>query len=321
MDTDVKQLLDRAWHAYSVGKPFMSDVEFDVLAEAYEYEGFTEGTISKKANHRFQMYSLQKVFDDDPAPSTIQVYKTIETLKLDGAAISLYYSRGQLVKGITRGDGIEGEDITEKVYNISSIPQMVDQLDNHQIDGEIVCSNNTENSRNFASGALHTKDIDEFINEKSKKLTFIAYRVMPMTLTDFYEEDMMCLYNYGFNTVIHLNDYDNYPTDGKVIRINNNEIYGKLGTTAKHPRGAYARKLSSDVAIEETELLEVKWQVGKSGKVTPVAIFSEIIIDDARINRATLHNVGFIEDMGLEIGDTILVTRSGGIIPKVLGKL
>jgi len=321
LDTDANQLLDRAWLAYSQGEPFMTDAEFDTLAEIYNYESFTEGTILKKATHKFQMYSLQKVFDEDPAPNSISG-KTIETLKLDGAAISLYYSNGNLVKGITRGDGIEGEDITEKVYSIPTIPNIVPQLSAYQIDGEIVCSKEIENSRNFASGALHTKSINEFKTEKAKKLHFLAYRVSPF-LTDDYEEDMMCLFNYGFDTVLHIPGLEPYwfPTDGKVIRINDNATYAKLGFTAKHPRGAYARKLSSDVEIKETELLEVKWQVGKSGKVTPVAIFSEIVIDDAKINRATLHNVGFIEDMGLEIGDIILVTRSGGIIPKVLGKL
>jgi DNA ligase (NAD+) len=113
---------------------------------------------------------------------------------------------------------------------------------------------------------------------------------------------------------------DFFPTDGQVTRLNDNATYKELGYTAKHPRGAYARKLRSDVAIEETVLLDVLWQVGRTGAVTPVAIFEDIVIDDAVINRATLHNAGFLQNMQLEIGDLILVTRSGGIIPKVLGK-
>ena len=132
---------------------------------------------------------------------------------------------------------------------------------------------------------------------------------------------MGLLQKEGFNTVLNIPEEHKYPTDGVVYRLDSNEEFSKLGHTSKHPRGAYARKLSSDVEIKETKLLEVVWQVGSSGKVTPVANFEEVVIDDAKITRATLHNPGFIEDMDLSIGDTLLVTRSGGVIPKVLGKL
>ena len=132
---------------------------------------------------------------------------------------------------------------------------------------------------------------------------------------------MMQLEEYGFLTILdgqYCREF--FRTDGTVIRLNNNGDYARLGYTAKHPRGAYARKLSSDVEIVETVLLEVIWQVGRTGQVTPVAVFEDIVIDDAVINRATLHNVGILNELDLEIGDLILVTRSGGIIPKVLGK-
>ena len=323
---NVINLLNRATIAYHQGEPFLSDDEYDALVDKFEDVPFTEGKIRKKAIHLFPMYSLQKVFDEDETPSTMQgIYtlqgETIESAKLDGAAISLLYEDGSLVKGITRGDGIEGEDITDKVYLIPSIPHCITGKGKIQITGEIVVAKEIENARNFASGALHTKSNKEFIEEKANHLIFIAYGIQPFRYSTYLEDMEGLEACYGFLTILDTEYCEKFfRTDGTVFRINNNTDFNNLGYTAKHPRGAYARKLSSDVAIEETPLLDVTWQVGRTGAVTPVAHFEEIIIDDARINRATLHNAGFLQNMDLEIGDLILVTRSGGIIPKVLGK-
>lgn len=316
---NVETLLTRAWEAYAKGEPFLTDEEFDALALKYNYTKFTEGMLGNKAKHAFPMYSLQKVFDDESSP--LPNGETVKSVKLDGAAISLLYEDGILVQALTRGDGIEGEDITNNIYHIETIPKAIPLSGILQVTGEIVCSKKIENARNFASGALRTKSLEEFKKEKASKLIFIAYGANPFP-TDFYNKDMELLEKFGFLSILdsqYCNEF--FRTDGTVFRLNSNFLYTSLGYTAKHPRGAYARKLSSDVAIEETVLLEVKWQVGRTGQVTPVAIFEEITIDDAKINRATLHNPGFIKEMDLEIGDVILVTRSGGIIPKVLGKV
>lgn len=314
---NVKNLLTRAWIAYAKGNPFMTDAEFDALASSYGFDSITEGEPEKKAKHAHRMYSLQKVFDDDPSPLENDL-NVIQTPKLDGAAISLYYGEdGVLVHGITRGDGIEGEDITDKVYLLPNVPKQI-ELRYVQISGEIVVPKDTENARNYASGALHLKSATEF-KQRAKYMKFIAYAITPYINTT-YNDDLNLLITQGFATVYD-NGLNDYRQDGTVFRLNDNKAYENAGYTAKHPRGAYARKQSSDVAIKETVLQEVIWQVGRSGKITPVAIFDEIVIDDAKINRATLNNVGFIEEMQLEIGDVILVTRSGGIIPKVLGKV
>lgn len=316
---NIENFLNRAWEAYAKGEPFLTDPEFDALASKYNYTRFTEGVLSRKARHAFPMYSLQKVFDEEPSPLP-QNEETIETPKLDGAAISLIYEDGVLVQGCTRGDGIEGEDITRNVYHIDTIPKKV-HTSIIQVTGEVVCSKEIENARNYAAGAIKTLDVNEFKEKKAAHLVFIAYGLQPY-IGNQYIDDLYFLERYKFLTILD-KDYCKafFRTDGTVYRLNNNSLYDELGFTAKHPRGAYARKLSSDVEIKETVLLDVKWQVGRSGKVTPVAIFEEIVIDDARINKATLNNVGFIKDMELEIGDIILVTRSGGIIPKVLGKV
>ena len=166
------------------------------------------------------------------------------------------------------------------------------------------------------SGALHLKDLEEFL---TRKLVFVAYGVQP-ALSNSYSSDMLSLSKYGFN-VVTIGTWEEYPQDGKVVRVDDNQLYTNLGFTDKHPRGALAIKRRKDVVIVPTKLLDVTWQVGKGGKVTPVATFEPVVIEDANITRATLHNPGFIEELNLSIGDTILITRSGGIIPKVVGKL
>ena len=199
---------------------------------------------------------------------------------------------------------------------MDSVPKTIKVPGVVQIAGEVVTklSSKVENRRNFASGAIRLKNPDEFPKDD---LVFIAYSITP-TIGEHYVNDMHMLEDNGFTSVLWAKPSE-YPSDGYVFRINLNHHFNKLGTTAKHYKGAYARKLRSDVEVLETTLREVIWQVGRTGKVTPVAIFDEIVIEDAKITKATLHNAGFIEDMELDIGDTILVTRAGGVIPKVVG--
>jgi len=312
----IKKLLDRAWHAYDSGKPFMSDAAFDTLVAEYGYDDFgSEPDI--KAKHLYKMYSLQKVYDSEPEPSTMQGISVCSP-KLDGAAISLIYVDGTLVNGITRGrDGVEGEDITQNIYHLVQTEIALKSI--VQITGEVVCDKEIDNARNFAAGSVRLKDVEEF-KERAKHLNFIAYGLQPYQC-ETYVEDMHLVEDMRFFTVFSNEIEDQYRMDGEVHRLNDNKLFKELGYTAKHPRGAYARKQSSDVAIVETTLLKVEWGVGRTGKVTPVAIFETINIDDANISRATLNNAGFIEEMELEIGDTILVTRAGGIIPKVIGRV
>ena len=315
---NVIKLLDRANIAYAAGEPFLTDAEFDTLAKKYDYTDFHEGELQKKAKHLFQMYSLQKVYDEEASP--LVPGETIESAKLDGAAISLKYEDGILVQGCTRGDGVEGEDITDKCYLIPTIPNVIQDTGLRQVKGEIVVDKKIENARNFASGALHTKSNKEFIEKKAVHLIFIAYGVEPFIFPT-YKEDMLFLEDFTFLTILDT-EYckEFFRTDGTVFRLNDNALFKAQGYTAKSPRGAYAHKLSSDVAIVETVLLDVTWQVGRTGAITPVGHFEPVVIDDAVITKATLHNVGFLEEMQLELGDLILVTRSGGVIPKVLGR-
>ena len=127
------------------------------------------------------------------------------------------------------------------------------------------------------------------------------------------------LKQWGFNVITEENLDKIFPCDGVVFRVNDNKLFEELGYTAKHPRGAYAKKERQ--AYVETKLVEVEWQVGKSGKVTPVAIIEPVNIDGKVVTRATLNNPGFIEALDLRIGDTIAVRLAGMIIPEIVHKV
>jgi NAD-dependent DNA ligase len=195
------------------------------------------------------------------------------------------------------------------------VPNNINLPGIYQITGEIVAPKHIENARNYAAGSLNLKDVDEF---KTRALSFFAYGVQP-SLELKYDDDLLRLRQLGFGTINETELDKIYPCDGIVFRVNDNAVFLEMGYTAKHPRGAYAKKERAEHV--ETKLIGVEWQVGKSGKVTPVAILEPIMIGDALVSRATLNNPGFIESLGLQIGDTVAVIRSGEIIPCILHKV
>jgi len=312
----IKQYLDQASASYYAGNPFITDEVFDRLADSI---GYTEVGARQHENvkkHFHRMFSLQKFYEDEGA-SPLQGIKDITTTpKLDGAAISLLYVEGNLTQVLTRGDGVEGTDITYKfLARKDLVPLTVPRMGVFQVIGEIVAPKDVPNSRNYAAGSLNLKDLEEF---KTRAISFYAYGVYPSECTTF-SQDMNLLTTQGFETV-YANDLHNiYPCDGLVFRINNNAMFVDMGYTAKHPRAAYAKKDRQEAV--ETELLAVEWQVGKSGKVTPVAILKPVMIGDKEVSRATLNNQGFIETLGICIGDTVAIALAGMIIPQVLHKV
>jgi DNA ligase (NAD+) len=260
------------------------------------------------------MYSLQKSYSSLDNPNYGSEPVTV-TPKLDGAAVSLQYIRGTLSIALTRGDGKQGLDITDNMRFL--VPRHLLPFQGVpiiQITGEVVAPATIKNSRNYAAGALSLHDSDEF---QKRDLTFVAYGVQPYP-TDNFIEDMEYLNASGFETIID-SDYPMFPRDGDVWRIISNKAFEKLGYTSHHPRGAFARKVKQEGIV--TELIDVVWQVGKSGNVSPVAILDPIDIDGARVARATLHNIGIIEDLGLEIGCMVEVIRAGEIIPQVVRRV
>ena len=312
----ITQFLDSASAAYYAGSPFISDEQFDRLADSVGYNKVGAKQHGNVERHLYQMYSLQKFYEDEGQKRPLEGITDLSTTaKLDGAAISLLYVDGNLVRGLTRGDGIEGQLITDKLLAANLVPHQIPYKGVIQITGEIVAPINIENARNYAAGSLNLKDVNEF---KTRALSFFAYSVFP-NLERTYRGDLSTLQSFGFG-VINEPDLDKiFPCDGVVFRVNDNKIFNDMGYTAKHPRGAYARK--ERAAHVETKLLGVEWQVGKSGKVTPVAILEPVYIGDALVSRATLNNPGFIEMLDLQIGDTVAIIRSGEIIPCILHKV
>ena len=262
------------------------------------------------------MFSLQKFYEDEGKANPLSSETNVSySIKLDGAAISILYIEGELSRVLTRGDGKEGTDITEKFIGSNLIPQTLHCDGIVQITGEIAAPKHVPNARNYASGSLSLKDINEF---RTRSIEFFAYGMQP-TQYDTYEEDMDLLKRVGFNTVRDTDLDKVYPTDGLVYRINSNKRFEELGYTSHHPRGAYAKKERSAGAV--TTIKDVVWQVGKSGKVTPVALLEPVLLGDATVSRATLNNIAFIEELDIQIGDSVHVIRSGEIIPCITHKV
>ena len=315
MNKELEAYLRLCNQAYVEGIPLIPDEVYDRLVEntqlANEVGHIEVG--EQRYTHPYQMYSLQKVFHgEDTEPDWFSKHAHIMTTKLDGAAVSLTYIDGELHQALTRGDGKQGLDITDKMRFI--VPRYIRLEGLVQITGELVAPKTIPNARNYASGALNLKDVEEF---KSRDLTFIAYGVQPY-ITDSWLHDMKLLSDTGIESIT-LSDYSMFPNDGKVVRVDSNSIFESLGYTSHHPRGAFALKKRQAGVV--TELLDVEWNVGKSGAVSPVAILSPCIIGDAIVSRATLHNIGYIEALELEIGCNVEVIRSGEIIPRVVRRV
>jgi len=298
--------------AYYSGIPLISDEQYDNLFG----ESATIGRVGYRDDikHAFPMYSLQKHYDEDGEPP-LPLHLCAKTPKLDGAAANLLYIGGEFTRASTRGDGIKGKDITDKLRLL--VPPSIDtHFTVQQIGGEVVGDRTIENSRNQVSGALNVKELSDF-EEKMHLLgiNFVAYSISE-SLNTLYGEDLQQLENAGFSTV--LGKCSNFPTDGTVYRLNRNSEFTKAGFTAKHPRGAFAWKEKQKPVV--TTLLGIDWQVGKSGKVTPVALLEPVMIGDAIISRATLNNMAFIENLELEINCRVEVIRAGEIIPEIIGR-
>ena len=307
----MREFLEHAAKKYYEGKPVISDEQFDMLADVYKFNDVGH-QITDGIPHIYRMYSLQKFFNIEDAPTGKEY---VISPKLDGAAVSLVYVKGELQLALTRGDGIHGKDITDKMQH--KVPLQISGVPAEgvvQITGELVAPKSIPNARNYAAGALNLKDPNEFLE---RNVNFVAYDMQPSHLVRW-TGTMEYLLMYGFATVHHVYE-DVYPTDGKVYRMNENKEFEKQGYTSHHPKGAFALKEKKDGVI--TTLIDVKWQVGKSGVVSPVGILEPVTIGDAIVQKATLHNIDYIKSLNLEIGCKVEVIRSGEIIPRILRRV
>lgn len=313
----VIEFLNNAARHYYNGTPILSDDVFDSLAESVGYSALGAKQHGDVEKHFRRMYSLEKFYEDEVGTKPLAGYRDVTmSPKIDGAAVEHLFIDGVYVRSLTRGDGIEGKVVTDKFMHTKLIPHTINTEHRIvQITGELAAPKHVENARNYAAGALNLGSVDEF---KTRSVEFFAYGVYPY-LTDKFDSDMAYLEKMGFSTVFSKNIAEIYPTDGIVFRINDNSLFEKAGYTAKHPKGAYAKKERGEVV--ETTILDVVWQVGKSGKVTPVAILEPVLVGDATVSRATLNNPGFIEALDLQIGDRVAIRRAGEIIPQVVHKV
>lgn len=307
----------------------------------------------KKVTRQIRMNSLNDAFSKEDLESW---YKRLENYlksnitsdfycdpKMDGLAIELTYKKGMLVLASTRGDGLVGEDVTSNIKTIEAIPLSLTKEEDATVRGEVFLHkkdfekiNSTlekkyANPRNLAAGSI--RQLDPKITAK-RKLDFFAYSLVsdkPKTHQEEYEilNSLGIKTNPGGAVVKTLNDVLEYITqlektresltyeiDGVVVTINDNKVYQSSGIAGKAPRAAIAYKFPAE---ESTTIVEdVVFQVGRTGAVTPVAHLKPVQIKGVTVRHSTLHNFDEIKRLGLMIGDTVIVSRAGDVIPKVL---
>ena len=309
-----------------------------------------------KAKHIKRMWSMEDVFETEGLRKWLErVHKNVDNPtfisepKFDGASMNLRYENGVLTQAITRGDGVTGEDVTENVKTIRSVPLTIPYYDTIEIRGEVVIKvkdfelineerlENGEalfsNPRNAAAGSL--RQLDSKITAKrklffypwglgenslvekllSKKMDFIhslGFLAPPLSHATNTLEEMEKIYH----DIISKRDEIPMMMDGMVIKVDEVLLQEELGYTVKNPRWMCAYKFP---AVEKsTKIKAITLQVGRTGVVTPVAEVEAVDIDGASIERATLHNFEEIERKDIMIGDTVIIIRSGDVIPKII---
>ena len=373
-----EELNQHNYNYYVLDNPTISDFEFDVKLkelqdlEAKHPEYFDEnsptqrvgGTITKNFEtvpHEYRMFSLdnsyskedlldwevrcQKILGDVPLEFTCE-------LKYDGASISILYENGVLKRAVTRGDGFQGDDVTNNIKTIKSVPIKLkgDYPDKFEIRGEIILpfagfekmnqdlieigETPYSNPRNTASGSLKLQDSAEVAK---RPLECLLYTLVGNNLpirTQF--ESLQKAKDWGFKVPNQsvlaknidevfefINYWDThrhtlpYETDGVVVKVNQVQYQEELGYTAKSPRWAMAYKFKAEQV--STVLNSISYQVGRTGAITPVANLEPVQLAGTIVKRASLHNADQIEKLDIRIGDTVFVEKGGEIIPKIVG--
>ena len=385
MDKNLKEILElrkilreHNYNYYVLDEPVISDYEFDALLKKLQSleERFPEfddpnspskrvgGEVTKifqTRKHKFPMYSLdnsyskEDIIDWEKRNHKIlgehKISYTCE-LKYDGASINLYYVNGKLESATTRGDGIEGDEVTANIKTIKSIPLVIDSKDltEFEIRGEVILplagfeKMNVErigagedpyrNPRNTASGSLKLQDSSEVA---SRPLDCLLYQLVAERMPfKTHEEALQFASELGFKIpktikvcsnvdeiIEFINYWDKnrhdlpYETDGIVIKVNDLQFQDELGFTSKSPRWALAYKFKAEQAM--TILNKISYQVGRTGAITPVANLEPVELAGTIVKRASLHNADQIEKLDVRVGDTVYVEKGGEIIPKIVG--
>ena len=312
----------------------------------------------KKITHKIPMLSLGNVFNEDEVRDFDNKIRKLGInpeyvceLKIDGLSVSLLYEKGILKSGATRGDGIIGEDITHNVRTIKSIPIKLKEEIDIEVRGEIYMEKKVldklnkereekgltklQNVRNAAAGSI--RQLDSKIAAKRKLNNFIYHLPNPLDYNiPNHSEALQFMENLGFKVnkenrickdidevidfikekTLKRNDFP-YEIDGIVIKVNNINEQQELGFTSKYPKWATAYKFPSNDVL--TKLTDIIFTVGRTGQITPNAVLEPVLIMGSTVSRATLHNEDFVNNLGLMIGDTVLVHKAGDVIPEVKG--
>lgn len=350
------QELNKASYAY-YGKdsPIMSDKEYDALydelmmiqketgttlagsptqkVQGYVLDGFTKVTHSKP------MLSANKTKDINDIIKFLRDYDWYCSYKLDGLTLVLRYNDGKFVQGITRGNGIIGEDVTEQCKFIDNIPMTIPNKHFFEVRGECVMSwnefkrvNSTldtpySNPRNLAAGTLRNLDLNIL---KQRKLSFVVFEMVHPSFT-WKTEELDYLDSIGFETVRRLTDistsinvskcvekmkpeYYEYPVDGLIFEVNNKEISKQLGSTSHHENCRMALKWKDETY--PTKLINIEWTIGKTGVLTPTIVTEPVEIDGTIVNRASVHNVSIFKQFRFTKGCICNLYKANMIIPQ-----
>lgn len=297
----------------------------------------------QKSVHEYPMLSLDKTKSPDELLKFIGKKQAVMMLKMDGLTVCLTYDNGELVKGESRGDGTIGEDITENVKTFCNIPltipykgklivfgeAIIDYNTFYEINSELVDERKYKNPRNLCSGTVRQLDSKVCSDRKVK---FIAWRLVEGSNSENFLFRLNELENYGFDVVpwqLVSNDilsqlqnmrftaenYD-YPIDGCVVSFTDIPYMESLGATSHHLRGQIAFKFQEDQ--ESSILREIEWSMGKTGNLTPVAIFDPIELSGTTVSRASLHNISIMRDLNIKVGANVTVVKKNEIIPQVI---
>jgi len=378
IETLRRELHDHNYRYYVLSQPSISDYEFDMKLkelqqlEAAHPEFFDPSSPTQRVGsdltkefervaHRYPMLSLGNTYSESEVADFFnraaklidEPFEIVCELKFDGVSISLIYEDGVLVRAVTRGDGVNGDDVTANVKTIRAIPlrlQGDDYPASFEIRGEILLPwesfdrMNKEreeqeealfaNPRNAASGTLKLQNPAEVA--KRQLDTYLYYLLGENLPCDGHYENLQKAKSWGFKVsdamrkcknmdevfdFIHYWDKERsklpVATDGIVLKINSLRQQQELGFTAKSPRWAVAYKYQAEQV--STVLKSVEFQVGRTGTVTPVANLEPVLLAGTTVKRATLNNAAFIENLDLHLGDSVFVEKGGEIIPKIVG--
>ena len=357
--TLIRDLIDELnYHTklYDLGKPEISDSEWDrkyfklVELENQEQCYFEDSPTQRvnfqvvnqlnKIEHSHPMLSLNKTKDIEEVKSFLNGKNSIAMLKMDGLTCSLTYENGYLVKAETRGNGIIGEDVLHNVLQIKNVPNKINYKEKLVIDGEVICTykdfksfdKEYKNPRNFAAGSIRLLDSEE---SAMRRLKFVAWDVIEgFEDGDFLSVKLKNLKDLGFTIVPFFTNFVDvedviewlkeransfeYPIDGIVFKYDYVEYYLAAGRTDHHFKGGLAYKFYDEEY--ETTLIDIEWTMGRTGVLTPVAIFEPIDIDGTEVSRANLHNISVMSELsgGFErVGDTLCIYKANQIIPQV----